>query len=288
MERLIGSAFNDRLSTLVAQELFGGAGDDQLESWGVSKLYGGTGDDSYLLRGAGGEIFENAGEGVEWVQSQFSYTLSANLENLLLLGSGFLNGTGNAVANIVIGNPNDNVLSGLSGADTLTGGAGSDRFQDTAAGLSGDTITDFGSGDKIVITDANLAGFTFSLTGNVLTYTGGSLTLQSVPTGPIVAQAAAGGGVQLSLLPHDLRDDFNGDRFGDLLFRDSNNSFLLGWLGQSNGGFISNGVLATGFEFPPEWRIAAMGDYNGDGSDDMLLRSDAGWLTNWLGTASGG
>ena len=287
VERLIGSAFNDNLSTLVAGELFGGAGDDFLESWGVSKLYGGTGDDSYLLRGAGAEIFENAGEGTEWIQAQVSYALGANLENLLLLGSGSLNGTGNSGANIVIGNPNDNILSGLAGADTLTGGAGSDRFQDSAAGLNGDTITDFGSGDRIVITDANLAGFTFSLTGNVLTYTGGSLTLQSVPTGTIVVQAASGGGVQLSLLPHDVRDDFNGDRFGDLLFRDSNNSFLLGWLGQSNGGFAGNGILATGFEFPPDWRIAAMGDYNGDGREDVLLRSDAGWLTNWLGNVNG-
>ena len=40
----------------------------------------------------------------------------------------------------------------------LTGGVGNDTFQDTLAGLNGDTITDFSAGDKIVITNASLVG----------------------------------------------------------------------------------------------------------------------------------
>lgn len=61
------------------------------------------------------------------------------------------------------GEANDTLRSGVS-ADLLTGGPGSDLFSGTAASLNGDTLTDFSSDDRIVITDAALgAGFTASL-----------------------------------------------------------------------------------------------------------------------------
>ena len=37
-----------------------------------------------------------------------------------------------------------------------------------------------------------------------------------------------------------------------------------------------------------DWQVAAVGDYNGDGRDDILFRNDDGRLTNWLGTSTGG
>ncbi len=95
---------------------------------------------------------------------------------------------------------------------TLTGGADGDTFRGQAAGLNGDTITDLAAGDRIVITDAG-AGFTFSQSGNTLTFTGGSITLTGF-SGQLVASAAAGGGVQLTVVGapiNDVRDDFNGD-----------------------------------------------------------------------------
>ena len=48
------------------------------------------------------------------------------------------------------------LTGGVQGADSLTGGAATDTFRDTAAGLNGNTITDFAAGDRIVITDATL------------------------------------------------------------------------------------------------------------------------------------
>ncbi|MCY7281327.1 MAG: VCBS repeat-containing protein, partial [Sphingomonas bacterium] len=39
---------------------------------------------------------------------------------------------------------------------------------------------------------------------------------------------------------------------------------------------------------PTNWSVTVIGDYNGDGRDDILWRSDTGQLSNWLGTASGG
>ena len=88
------------------------------------------------------------------------------VENLTLTGSAAVNGTGNTLANILIGNAGANVITGGLGADTLTGGAGADTFvlaslTDSKVGIGGrDIITDFLSGiDKISFSgiDANTA-----------------------------------------------------------------------------------------------------------------------------------
>ena len=69
---------------------------------------------------------------------------------------------------VIDGGAGDDILTGgVQGADSLTGGAGNDSFLDTAVGMSGDTITDFAAGDKIVISNASLAGFSFSLSGSI-------------------------------------------------------------------------------------------------------------------------
>jgi hypothetical protein len=39
---------------------------------------------------------------------------------------------------------------------------------------------------------------------------------------------------------------------------------------------------------PTDWKITSIGDFNGDGKDDVLWRSDGGQTTDWPGTASGG
>lgn len=86
----------------------------------------------------------------------------------------------------------------LTGGGVLIGGAGNDTFKNSAAGLNGDTITDFSRGDRIVITDASLAGFGFSLSGSQLSFTGGSMTLSNLRFASIAASAAPEGGVQIT------------------------------------------------------------------------------------------
>lgn len=130
-----------------------------------------------------------------------SFSDVGNLDGNVSIARGTIieNAIGGSARDVIIGNSVANILTGGTGNDTLTGGAGNDSFQDTAAGLNGDTITDFGVGDKIIIIDASLAGFTFNLTGNTLNFTDGSLTLSGSITGTITASAAAGGGVQLTV-----------------------------------------------------------------------------------------
>lgn len=79
--------------------------------------------------------------------------------------------------------------------------------------------------------------------------------------------------------------DFNGDGRDDLLLRNKD-GWITNWLATENGGFINNGANATTL-LGTDWFINSIGDFNGDGKDDLLLRRSDGWVTDWLGTANG-
>lgn len=111
--------------------LIGGAGNDTLDGGaGNDTLVGGTGDDTYMVNSTTKTIVEAAGAGTDTVESTVTYSLSnaahANIENLSLLGSSNINGTGNALGNRIEGNIGNNILTGLGGNDTLIGGFGTD------------------------------------------------------------------------------------------------------------------------------------------------------------------
>ena len=144
----------------------------------------------------------------------------------------FLGAAGN---DSLTGGDGNDFLQGGVGTDMLTGDAGSDTFEDIAAGLNGDTITDFGAGDRIFIEGADPASFTFDLSGNVLTFSGGSLTFGSALSRPLVAHAFPGQGVELTLLPHDPANDFDLDGRSDVLWR-SDTGELTEWLGSGRAG----------------------------------------------------
>jgi len=91
-------------------------------------LIGGAGNDTYVVDNTGDVVTELAKGGTDTVQSKITYTLGSQLENLTLLGSGNINGTGNTLKNTIIGNSGNNVLDGGKGIDNMTGGAGNDTY----------------------------------------------------------------------------------------------------------------------------------------------------------------
>ena len=103
-----------------------------------------------------------------------TYTLSANVENLILTGSGNIKGTGNALDNAVTGNSGNNVLAGLAGADALDGGLGTDTatYAASAASVNVSLATGHGGGGDAqgdtLINIENLTGSAFNdtLEGN--------------------------------------------------------------------------------------------------------------------------
>ena len=134
-----------------ADTLLGGPDNDSLEGGaGADTLNGGTGDDTYIVDDAGDVTSEVAGEGKDRVESSINWTLAANVEQLVLLGTTALTGTGNTTANAITGNSADNSLLGLSGKDTLLGGAGADTLN---GGTGADSMAG-GAGDDVYLLDA--------------------------------------------------------------------------------------------------------------------------------------
>lgn len=174
-----GSSMKDKLYGLAGNDILNGGG-------GGDKMIGGAGNDTYVVDNKADQITELSGQGIDLVKSSVTYKLGANAEKLALIGSGAINGTGNALANTMAGNNAANklyggagsdklqggggndFLSGGAGKDSLTGGKGNDIFDfntisETSAGISRDVINDFSAVDKIDLStiDANVG-----LTGN--------------------------------------------------------------------------------------------------------------------------
>jgi VCBS repeat-containing protein len=151
-----------------ANRIYGTASGNILDgAGGADKLYGGDGDDTYMIDDAGDRVTEELNEGTDTVMSSISYTLSANLETLLLTGTAS-GGKGNELDNTIHGNAVANTIKGYGGADSvygglgndqLYGGAGADRFYfDTVldAANNVDKLADFSVADDTIMLDRNV------------------------------------------------------------------------------------------------------------------------------------
>ncbi|MFO1151159.1 MAG: calcium-binding protein [Alsobacter sp.] len=161
VEGLIGSGFADTLTgDGGSNRLSGGAGNDVIDGGvGADTMLGGAGDDTFTVDNASDGVFENAGEGLDTVYSSVKYTLSANVENLVLTGSAGINANGNALGNVITGNDTANALNGLDGADTLNGAGGNDVL----IGGVGADLLDGGLGTDTASYATALTGVTVNL-----------------------------------------------------------------------------------------------------------------------------
>ncbi|MDP2009288.1 MAG: family 16 glycosylhydrolase [Phenylobacterium sp.] len=149
----LGSAKPDTLTGLPGNDFIDGRGN-------ADKMRGAGGDDTYVVDRLGDIVIENAGGGVDQVLSTSpSYTLSANVENLKLVGASPQAAVGNELNNRLTSNDAGSTLSGGAGndillagrgADVLTGGEGRDIFQFQRLPTNGGHITDFVRGQDMI------------------------------------------------------------------------------------------------------------------------------------------
>ncbi len=126
---LTGSAHLHGTGNALANTLTGNGGNNVLDGKeGADLMAGGLGYDTYYVDDAGDVIVEALSAGTDTVRSTVSYTLSANVEHLILDSDEAADATGNDLKNRLTGNAAANGLDGGAGNDTLTGGEGDDRY----------------------------------------------------------------------------------------------------------------------------------------------------------------
>ena len=252
--RIESGSGNDLLYGLEGDDtLLGGAGDDTLDGGaGADEMIGGAGNDTFIVDDDGDLVVETSAVGTDTVRTVLDrYTLTAWVESLVYTGSASFNGTGNVLANSIVGGAGADLLYGGEGNDTLNGGggenelygeAGDDRLIGGAAndfldgGTGNDQMTG-GAGDDVyvvdsakdVITEALRAGndtvrvwaasFTMSANLEVLVYEG---TGAFRGVGSVDANTMTGGG------DNDVLDGAAGN---DSLYGGEGNDSLIGGLG---------------------------------------------------------
>jgi Ca2+-binding RTX toxin-like protein len=125
-----------------------------------NQMAGGAGNDSYVV-GSGDTVTEALGAGIDTVWSSVTWTLGNNLEHLTLTGNAAINGGGNALDNVLIGNSAANTLRGAAGSDIYDGRGGNDVLTDLSTtsgdvyrwglGSGTDTVADSGGRDRVNI-----------------------------------------------------------------------------------------------------------------------------------------
>ena len=236
---------------------FGYGGDDTLggSASAIETLVGGGGDDSYLLGpssftfGARDVIVEAADGGMDVVASLSSTSLEdfANVENLILLGSDDINGTGNTASNRITGNGGDNILhGGFGGLDTLRGGAGDDTYYLTT-GVTIIETAGAGIDTLIASTTATLATHVddLKLTGSAA-IDGMGNAIANRMTGNTGANLLTGAGGDDTLVGGAGADTLTGDAGQDRLTGGAGKDLLTGGLGDDGFDFNLETESATG------------------------------------------
>jgi Bacterial Ig domain/FG-GAP-like repeat/FG-GAP repeat len=275
--QLGGTGADTLTGTAEADHLSGGTG-------AANTLSGGAGNDWYTVATAGDVIVENTGEGIDSIRTnQTSFILGNNVENLYFVGNNFLGtsptapftGTGNNLDNIIYAGlaGTGHRLSGLAGNDrlyaigqqvVLSGGSGNDFLQVFGGfntryigGTGNDTVESFNvtAAQMSILRLANGA-VRFSTPFQNSSFLRGIENIALANATQTVTAYAA--------------QDSNGDGDSDGLYF-SQSTGLIYRTDFVNGAAVANTVL--GNMGSGDWDVQASGDFNYDGTSDLVLKN---------------
>ncbi|MBY5355298.1 calcium-binding protein [Rhizobium leguminosarum] len=232
----------------------------------TNHLYGGTGNDTFTVTNANQIVDESRGGGTDTVMSSISFSLKdtahtiGNVENLTLTGTANLNGTGNGLVNVLVGNSGNNILDGSTGADHMAGRAGNDTYVVDNAGDFADETA--GSGKDTV-----KASTSFSLAD--LKRTAG--TIENLALTGTANLSATGNNTSNVLTGNDGSNSLNGGKGADQLSGGLGNDKLIGKAGAD---ILTGGGGADSFVFdvkPDNVSIDKIRDFSSAAGDKLLL-----------------
>ena len=222
----------------------GGAGNDLLIGGaGIDQLIGGLGNDTYVVSDSGDTIVEAAGGGVDLAQvSAASYTLGAEVENMVFTGFGSFTGLGNASANILAAGAGDDTLDGLGGDDRLTGDLGNDTLRgglgdDIVEGNEGDDLLDGGAGLDAMAGGVGDDSYVVDNAGDSITEVAGegidrvATSLATYALGDAIEHLAYTGSAAFAGTGNDLANEITGGNGNDTLDGGAGIDALNGGLG---------------------------------------------------------
>jgi Ca2+-binding RTX toxin-like protein len=249
------SLANTLIGNSAANTLDGGLGNDSLVGLG--------GNDYYKINSLTDIIVEAAEGGIDSVLANVgNYTLSGNAD-WLILDSNIASGTGNSLANTLLGNASDNTLNGGLGADSLVGGDGNDYYSiDNAADL---VVESLGAGIDSVV--ANLGVYT--LAGNTEV-----LILGTGTTG-------IGNTLDNTLIGNLLSNLFTGNAGHDSLFGNAGDDNLTGCTTLATGGKGEKDTLTGGIGSDIFNLGNSLGVFYNDGIASDSGESDYAYITDF-------
>ncbi|URD62073.1 FG-GAP-like repeat-containing protein [Sphingomonas sp. KRR8] len=314
---IIGGDGNDRLDGSAGDDhIDGGNGNDWItDGYGDDVISGGAGHDIIDLEHDAGSDFVDAGTGDDYILVYRNYR--DVYERLTIVG-----GDGNDIVNLQqfdagptlvdFGAGNDRMILAAKGGDlSIRFGAGADVLDlslhyVSVMGSEHVSLLDYTPGEDRIMWGNWLKSELLGWDYHDDPFAAGFLSLQEETGQTVLMVDRDGPGTAYQLVPfltfqglaaiqlsaadfvlftRAVSNDLNADGRSDILLRNSDGR-LTDWIANPDGTFFSNHETAL-YSVPPEWKVAATGDFNGDGRADVLYRNDNGAITEWLGTGYG-